>query len=236
MGSFYFPDAPGIYRCVNINDGKCYVGQTKSLAKRKQEHLRLLREGRHYNRHFQRAWNKHGEYNFEWYVIETCPVEKLDEYEMEWIEYYDSFKHGYNSTIGGAGARGYKQTKRANEKRRQRMLGENNPMYGRKGPLNPTYGADHSGEKNGMYGRHHTEEANEKNRQAHFGRNNANSKPVICVETNQFFWSMGEAKRVTGCDDTTITRCCRGIKKICGGYHWRYATDEEIESQNYIIA
>lgn len=137
--------------------------------------------------------------------------------------------------LGGCVARGFKHSEEFKEKRRQRMLGENNPMYGKTGSQNPAFGADHSGEKNGMYGRHHTEEANEKNRQAHFGRNNANSKPVICVETSQFFWSMGEAKRVTGCDDTTITRCCRGIKKTCGGYHWRYATKEEIESQNYII-
>lgn len=232
MGDYYFPDKPGIYRCVNINDGCSYVGQTKSLQKRKREHLNSLRKGTHFNHHLQRAWDKNGEFNYEWYAIETCKIEELDELESYWIDYYDAYRDGYNQTIGGGGARGYKQTNKSNEKRRQSMLGENNPMYGRTGELNPAYGADHSGEKNGMYGRHHTESANEKNRQAHIGRKNANSRPVICVETNEFFWSMGEAKRATGCDDTTITRCCRGIKKTCGGYHWRYATDEEIEYHN----
>lgn len=227
-----FPDKPGIYRCVNINDGRSYVGQTNSLQKRKKEHLRALKNHKHYNTRFQRAWDAHGEYNYEWQVIETCSLEELDELEVYWVDHYDAFRDGYNSTVGGKGARGYKQTAESNELRRQRMLGSNNPMYGRTGPLNPTYGMDRSGEKGSMYGHHHTDYAKELNRQAHLGKLNANSKPVICVETDQFFWSMGEAKRITGCDDTTITRCCRGIKKTCGGYHWRYATEEEIELQN----
>lgn len=227
-----FPDKPGIYRCVNINDGRSYVGQTNSLQKRKKEHLQALKNHRHGNSHFQRAWDLHGEYNYEWQVVETCPLEELDELEIYWIDRYDAFRDGYNNTVGGGGARGFKHSEESKEKRRERMLGPNNPMYGRTGSLNPAYGKDHSGENNGMYGHHHSESANELNRQAHLGKLNTNSKPVICVETNQFFWSMGEAKRVTGCDDTTITRCCRGIKKTCGGYHWRYATEEEIELQN----
>ena len=227
--TYDFPDKPGIYRCVNINDGRSYIGQTKSLRIRKQQHLRLLRDHNHSNTHFQRSWDKHGEYNFDWYTVETCSVEELDELEQYYIDRYEAYSDGYNHTIGGGGTRGYKHSDEFKEQLRQRMIGSNNPMYGRTGPLNPTFGMDRSGEKGSMYGRHHTDTANEKNRQAHLGRKNANSKPVICVETNEFFWSMGEAKRATGCDDTTITRCCRGIKKTCGGYHWRYATESEIE-------
>lgn len=234
---YHFPDKPGIYRCVCLNDGRTYVGQTKSLSKRKREHLKLLREHRHYNTHLQRSWDKHGDFNFEWYVIETCEIEELDELEMYWIEYYDAYSDGYNQTIGGYGARGYKHSEESKERRRRRMLGENNPMYGRTGSLNPAYGKDHSGNFNGMFGKHQSDSAKELNRKAHLGRKNANSKPVICVETNVFYWSMGEAKRATGCDDTTITRCCRGIKKTCGGYHWRYATDDEIQLyNNYMIS
>lgn len=232
MSSYYFPDSPGIYRCVNINDGKSYVGQTSSLSKRKQEHLALLRRGCHSNQQLQRAWDKHGDYNYDWFVVETCSEEELDELEVYYIDHYDAYRYGYNHTIGGGGARGFKHSEESKEKRRQRMFGENNPMYGRTGELNPAYGKDHSGNFNGMLGKRQTEYTKDLNRQAHLGKKNTNSKPVICVETGQFFWSMGEAKRATGCDDTTITRCCRGIKKTCGGYHWRYATNEEILQQN----
>ena len=243
-----FPNEPGIYKCTCMSNGLVYVGQAQSLSSRKYQHISRLKNHRHGNQHLQRAWDKYGEENFVWEVLEVCSPNMLDAREIFWIEELDSFKHGFNNTAGGGGLRGFQQTDETKAKhataaralwtperrvhQRQRMLSENNPMHGRTGDLNPAYGKDHSGPNGGMYGRHHTEDANEKNRQKHLGRNNANSKPVICVERNEFFWSMGEAKRATGCDDTTITRCCRGIKKTCGGYHWRYATEEEIQMHN----
>ena len=136
------------------------------MSTRKRQHLTLLKAHRHPNQHFQRAWDKHGEYNFDWYVIEICSLEELDELEIYWIDYYGAYRDGYNNTIGGGGARGYKHSKVSKEARRQRMLGEKNPMYGRTGALNPAYGQDHSGEKGSMYGKHHTEYAKELNRQA----------------------------------------------------------------------
>lgn len=102
------------------------------------------------------------------------------------------------------------------------------------GALNPAYGKDHSGEKNGMYGKHHTNKANELNRQAHLGKNNKMSIPVICIETQNLFYSQGEAGRIIHCDSTGINKCCRSIKKTCGGYHWRYATQEEIDNITHI--
>jgi hypothetical protein len=41
--------------------------------------------------------------NFIFEVIEECPLEqkKLDERERYWIEYYNSYEEGYNSTRGG---------------------------------------------------------------------------------------------------------------------------------------
>jgi hypothetical protein len=107
------------------------------------------------------------------------------------------------------------------------MLGKNNPMYGRYGSENPAYKKDHSGIYNGMYGKHHTDASNEKNRQAHLGAKNKNSKPVICIETGEMFASMGEAGRQKQCNDTSINKVCRGVKKTAGGFHWRYATEEE---------
>lgn len=244
----HFPDEPGIYRCYCSVNGRSYVGQTQSLLTRQYHHTSKLRNHRHENQHLQRAWDKYGEDAFEWEILELCSADDLDERETFWIEELDSFRHGFNYTAGGGGLRGYTQSDEIKAKhavvarnlwtperraqQSEKMKGTGNPLYGRKGPLNSAYGKDHSGNFNGMFGKHQTEHAKELNRQAHLGKKNANSKPVICIERNEFFWSMGEAKRATGCDDTTITRCCRGIKKTCGGYHWRYATEEEIELHN----
>lgn len=224
-----FTNESGIYKCTCLSNCRSYIGQTCSLFRRKNDHIRELRNNRHSNRHLQNAWNKYGEENFTWEVLEYCSTDLLNEREMYWIEYYNSFKTGFNLTTGGS--LGCIYSEESNQKRREKMLGENNPMYGKTGALNPAYGQDHSGEKNGMYGKHHTEEANEKNRQAHLGRNNTMSKPVICIETNELFFSMQLAGIDKNCDAASIGRVCNGRKnlKTCGGYHWRFATEEDIE-------
>ena len=227
-----FINKSGIYKCTCLVNNRCYIGQAQDLARRKRVHMHELENDKHINSYLQRAWNKYGKDNFAWEVLELCPIDLLNEREIYWIEKYNAFIDGFNMTIGGGGTRGYKQTSETRMQRRQSMLGEKNPMYGRTGSLNPAYGQDHSGENNPMYGKNHTEEANEKNRQAHLGKNNVESKAVVCIETNEFFWSMGEAGRNKNCDDTTICKCCKGIKKTAGGYHWRYATQEEIEKYN----
>ena len=59
------------------------------------------------------------------------------------------------------------------------------------------------------------------------GKDNANSKPVICVETNVLYHGAAEASRILGIAKTGITRCCNGVKyyNTAGGYHWRWADD-----------
>lgn len=243
-----FTRCSGIYKCTCLEDEWEYIGQAKDLLRRKGQHLSELRHNRHCNKHLQNTYNKYGEDSIIWSVIEYCPVEELDEAEKYYIAKYETHQYGYNQTDGGYTIRGYKQppnvrakhaeiirqywTPEHREEQRQRMLGPKNPMYGRTGERNPAFCKDHSGSFNGMYGTHHTPEANEKNRQAHLGKNNVNSIPVICIETGEIFWSMGEAGRAKNCDDTTICRVCKGSKKTAGGYRWRYATEEEIENYN----
>lgn len=48
------------------------------------------------------------------------------------------------------------------------------------------------------------------------------SKPIYCVELNKVFPSTAEAGRQLGISNSHISKCCRGILKTCGGYHWNY--------------
>ena len=247
-----FEHKSGIYMCTCSGNNKSYIGQAKDVKNRKSEHLSALRGDYHFNTYFQRSYNKYKEESFVWTVLEYCNEDKLDDREIYWIAYYDTYHNGFNANEGGNGNRGYQRTedirkkvseslKRAwavDENRRkefsERMIGDKNPMYGRVGNLNPAYGKDHSGENNGMYGKHHTEESKELNRQAHLGAKNKNSKPVVCIETGEIFASQGEASRGKHCDSSTINKCCRGVKKTAGGYHWRYAIQEEINNITHI--
>ena len=53
-------------------------------------------------------------------------------------------------------------------------------------------------------------------------RNQKISKPVFCVELNKTFDSSHAAARGLNLFQTSITQCCKGKRKTCGGYHFRY--------------
>ena len=50
---------------------------------------------------FYKALREYGLENFVVSIIELCPVEELDEKEIYYIDLYDTYHHGYNSTPGG---------------------------------------------------------------------------------------------------------------------------------------
>ena len=62
-----------------------------------------------------------------------------------------------------------------------------------------------------------------------FGKDSQSHIPVICIETGALYYGTCEASRKTGIDPSSIAKVCRNEKyfKTAGGYHWRYATDEE---------
>jgi group I intron endonuclease len=63
----------GIYKIINRNNGKYYVGSSTDLADRWREHKRHLRSGKHINPKLLASWNKHGENVFYFVVMEEHP-------------------------------------------------------------------------------------------------------------------------------------------------------------------
>lgn len=91
----------GIYAIKNKLDNKIYVGSSKSVYYRwKQQHYVELKGNTHGNRHLQNAWNKYGEDNFEFIVLEECDRSILFEREEYWMEHFKSWmrEYGYNLT------------------------------------------------------------------------------------------------------------------------------------------
>ena len=91
----------GIYKVTNKINGKVYIGQSVDIGRRWREHMTAKDDI-----YFHKAIQKYGVDNFIWEVIEKCKKSELDEREIYWIEYYDSFNKGYNCTKGGDGVSG----------------------------------------------------------------------------------------------------------------------------------
>ena len=85
----------GIYKITNLLNGKVYIGQSKNIYLRKQQHFVALRRGYHENKLMQADWNRNSR-GFRFDVVELCPLDKLNDREQYWIQHYDSIEKGYN--------------------------------------------------------------------------------------------------------------------------------------------
>lgn len=91
-----------IYKITNLLNGKIYIGQTsRTVEARWKEHQKDSTRRTFEQRPLYRAINKYGVENFSIETIEE--TDSPNERERFWIEYYGSYKNGYNATIGGDG-------------------------------------------------------------------------------------------------------------------------------------
>lgn len=103
----------GIYCIENLVNHKKYIGQSINIERRWKGHKTELKNHRHFNYHLQQSWNKYGEDNFEFTVIEECIEEDLDAREIYWIIKYQCAdkEYGYNLTDGGSKGRQTEETR-----------------------------------------------------------------------------------------------------------------------------
>ena len=93
-----------IYFIINNINGKRYVGQTVNYSRRKSDHINMLNKNKHINMKLQNAWNKYGKDNFTFQKItyDDITQDELNEYEIYYINKYDSRENGYNIAFGGS--------------------------------------------------------------------------------------------------------------------------------------
>lgn len=95
----------GIYKITNTVNNQSYIGQSVHIEARWQEHVREAIHESNLTKKLYIAMREYGIEQFTFEVLEECELNQkiLDEREKYWIEYYDSFNNGYNSTRGGQG-------------------------------------------------------------------------------------------------------------------------------------
>lgn len=145
-----------IYVILNCVNGKAYLGSTGDFKVRRNVHFSELRNGKHGNKHLQRAWNKYGEDNFTIFPIEKfnkIPSDTLLKKEAEYIKQYDltNRDRGYNIVKDAlAPMTGRNHTKKAKEEIGLASLGRPGFWTGKK---NPEHSKRMSGKGNPMYGK-----------------------------------------------------------------------------------
>ena len=116
---------------VEENIKKYYIGQTTRTIK-----CRAGKDGSKYlgnkNSKFARAIKKWGWNSFELTILEENieNIDELNKLEMYYIEKYDSYNNGYNSTLGGEGQVGRKASEETIKKLKQSHLGLPSAMKG----------------------------------------------------------------------------------------------------------
>lgn len=167
----------GIYCIENLIDCKKYIGLSCDIKRRFIEHKSHLNNGTHKNRHLQFAWDKYGQNNFKFYIIELCEIQDLDEREIYYISKFNTQDQscGYNIESGGhknkslsdetknkisAALQGRvfseEHKQKIAEANKLRIISDNQRLNMSK------HHADIKGENNPMYGKHHSEETKEK--------------------------------------------------------------------------
>lgn len=100
----------GVYLIKNCINGKVYVGSTLNFSSRIKRHRADLAKNKHHSIKLQRSYNKYNHQNFEFIPIQYCSKEYLIKIEQYWIDYFDSYNNGYNSSPNAGNCLGYKQT------------------------------------------------------------------------------------------------------------------------------
>ena len=92
----------GIYKIININTGKFYLGGSVNIYSRWRLHLHELRKNDHPNARLQNTFNKHGESAFTFTIIELCEPENLTTREQFYLDTIKPYINGYNIAMGAA--------------------------------------------------------------------------------------------------------------------------------------
>jgi len=131
----------GIYKILNNVNNKVYIGSATNIGKRWRDHKWYLNHNKHHNSHLQASWNNYGSDSFEFSILLECSIDELLEKEREYTLKYNSLnnKYGYNVNEPQKIFLERKCSQQAKDLSSQRMLGKNNPMYGKFGKLHPKF-------------------------------------------------------------------------------------------------
>ena len=240
----------GIYKITNKLNNKVYIGSTVNLKNREQRHFKNLKDGNHHSKKLQNAYFKHGEEVFLFEIIEFYDeIENhlLIEREQYWINFYNSYKNGYNSRPKAQNNYGHKHSEETKKILSEKNKGKNNAMYGVKRTeeqkskqrnlfINKSYEE--------RYGHERAEKIKEKKRIIGLNRKHTEktklkqsrvkkSKPILQLDSEyniiKEWYSKREPLRELG---IRVDYTVKSKSKYTNGFYWVYKDEYELFLSN----
>lgn len=204
-----------IYRYISPS-GKSYIGQTTNEVYRRRM---WFGKGRYTGGRSKiyRARKKYGPKNFIYEVllrnqyssIEVATLD-LNKWETYCIGYYNTYKNGYNSTLGGDGSRGYTQSVEALQKISKSLKGRKKPNG---------FGSKVSSSLKGVA------KSVEHRKKLSESKKNSGHKILQYSLTGEYIrtWNnIDEVSKALGVSRESIAGCCRGKSKTAHKFIWKY--------------
>lgn len=114
----------GIYKIMCVSNNKFYIGSAIKFGQRWNEHRSELRRDVHNNKRLQNSWNKYGESDFVFSIIQIVSNrDELCNIEQSWIDVTKCYDRDIGFNISKSAY---------------------NPMLGKSGKLNPFFGKKHT--------------------------------------------------------------------------------------------
>lgn len=207
----------GVYTITNLINNKIYVGSaTKDFRIRWRIHLSNLRLNRHHSKYLQYSFNKYGESNFIFEILEECLPEFCLSTEQYWMNMLNvcNRKYGYNATPVAGNRSGFRFSKESKLKmsisaKRRGCLWLNNRVVKQetKDKLTLIVKKWHQDNKNAFL----------KNRESLY-------TPIlkICISTNKIieYKSLIEAAQLNNLSKQNIRYKC-SVNKNFNGFIWK---------------
>lgn len=240
----------GIYRIINKLPNKagickCYVGSAVDLEYRKRQHFNFLKRDKHPNKHFQNAYNRDGNDNFLFEIIEEVEFNEdketlknnLLEREQYWMDVLKvcDRKYGYNICPTAGNVMGIIAWNKGVPMSEEQKIKLSNAHKGKKlsketidKRLKTMEGYKHSEEtiakiKSSNKGKYHFKKFSESERQEIYKKiANSLKKSVMNMDTNEVFNSIKEAGEFYNINGCHIGCVCKGNRKTACGYRWKY--------------
>lgn len=212
----------GVYKLTNKANGKCYIGGSLDVHKRRTEHFKPSRIERLNHLPLYEAISKYGKNNFEFEILEETNEDDLVEREEFYIKEFNSVEDGYN--VSSTALNLHDEDLLVEHSRK---LSERN----KKNWTDPEY-RKRITESSRAYQATVSDEERENAVKALNEYTDSIKLPVgqydkagNLIETYE---GVREAERALGLPNDSVGKVCRGVKyrKTAGGFVWKYLTSE----------